>query len=349
MKAITFHKEYKIATEKVLDPVILDSRDVIVKVKFAALCGSDLHVYRGHEKGLDPGTVMGHEFVGEVVELGKDVRHINKGDWVVAPFTTNCGKCYYCKIGLSCRCEQGQLFGWVSEGKGLQGAQAEYVRVPLADSCLVSFSKELPADQVLFSGDILSTGYYCASRADLQENELAVVVGCGPVGLMSILSARELGAQKILAIDAIPERLAIAEKFGAIPVNFKEVDAIEQVKEHSEGRGASSVMEAVGASSAGRLAFEIARPGATISTVGVHTSDRIDFSPVEAYDKNITYRIGRAPARAYMDRMIALIASQKYPIGDIVSHSLDLDKSIHAYEIFDQKKEACLKVIFNMK
>ena len=349
MKAITFHKEYKIATEKVSDPVILDSRDVIVKVKYAALCGSDLHVYRGHEKGLDPGTVMGHEFVGEVVELGKEVRNIKKGDWVVAPFTTNCGKCYYCKIGLSCRCEQGQLFGWVSNGKGLQGAQAEFVRVPLADSCLVSFSKELPADQVLFSGDILSTGFYCASRADLQENELAVVVGCGPVGLMSILSARELGAQKILAIDAVPERLAIAEKFGAIPINFKEVDAIEQVKEHNEGRGASSVMEAVGASSAGRLAFEIARPGATISTVGVHTSNRIDFSPVEAYDKNITYRIGRAPARAYMDQMIELIASGKYPIGDIVSHSLSLDKSSHAYEIFDQKKESCLKVVFNMK
>lgn len=349
MNGITFHKEYKIATEKVPDPVILDPGDVIVQVKYAALCGSDLHVYRGHERGIDPGTVMGHEFVGEVVELGKEVRRIKKGDWVVAPFTTNCGKCYYCKIGLSCRCEQGQLFGWVSGGVGLQGAQAEYVRVPLADASLLSFSKELPADQVLFSGDILSTGYYCASRADLQEEELAVVVGCGPVGLMSILSARELGATKIMAIDAVPERLAIAEKFGAIAVNYKEQDAIEQVKEQSEGRGATSVMEAVGASSAGRLAFEIARPGATISTVGVHTSTQIDFSPVEAYDKNITYRIGRAPARAFMDKMIELIASEKYPIGDIVSHRMDLDKSSHAYEIFDQKKEACLKVVFNMK
>ncbi|MDW3648038.1 MAG: alcohol dehydrogenase family protein [Bacteroidia bacterium] len=349
MNAITFHKQYKIGTEKVSDPVILDQRDAIVKVKFAALCGSDLHVYRGHEKGQDPGTVMGHEFVGEVVELGKEVKNIQKGDWVVSPFTTNCGRCYYCRIGLSCRCEEGQLFGWVSGGKGLQGAQAEYVRVPLADSSLLSFSKDLPAEQVLFSGDILSTGYYCASRADLQLDELAVVIGCGPVGLMSILSARELGAKKVIAIDAVPERLAIAEKFGAIAVNFKEEDAIEQVKEHSEGRGASSIMEAVGASSAGRLAFDIARPGATISTVGVHTSNHIDFSPVEAYDKNITYRIGRAPARAYMDKMIHLIASGKYPIGEIVSHRLALENSVHAYEIFDQKKEACLKVVFDMK
>ena len=280
MKAITFQGTHKVSTDNCPDPKLLDSRDAIVKVHLAALCGSDLHVYRGHEKGLDSGTIMGHEFVGEVIEIGESVKYLSKGDWVVSPFTTNCGTCYYCKIGLSCRCEKGMLFGWVENGQGLQGAQAEYVQVPFADASLLRFSSDLPAEEVLFSGDILSTGYYCALRADIQEGDICVVIGCGPVGLMSIVACFELGAARVLAVDAIPERLDKARQFGAISIDFEKDSVKDRVFEYTEGRGAASVLEAVGASSAGRLAFEVLRPGGTISTVGVHNSKYIDFSPV---------------------------------------------------------------------
>lgn len=347
MKAITFLQSYEVKTENVADPDILDAGDVIVKVFHAALCGSDLHVYRGNEKGLDPGTIMGHEFVGEVVETGKSVKTLKKGDWVVSPFTTNCGSCYYCTIGLTCRCEKGQLFGWVENGHGLQGAQAEYVRVPLAESSLIAFDKHLSPEQILFSGDILATGYYCATRADIREGDTVLIIGCGPVGLMAIFAAHDLGAGKVLAIDAVPERLAMAGKFGAIPLNYQRSSIKDQVWNHTEGRGAGSILEAVGSSAAGRMAFELARPGATISTVGVHTSKQMDFSPVEAYNKNLCYRIGRAPARFYMEKMIQLIESKKYPIEQIISHRLRFEEGKKAYEIFDQKKDACLKVIFS--
>ena len=179
MKAITFQDVHKLAVETVSDPGLLHPTDAIVKISHTAVCGSDLHIYRGHEKGLDAGTVMGHEFTGEVVEVGKDVRNIRKGDQVVSPFTTSCGKCYYCKIGLTCRCEKGQLYGWVEKGHGLHGAQAEYIRVPMADSTLMAFHKHLKAELMLFAGDILSTGFFCADQADIRPNRTYVVLGCG--------------------------------------------------------------------------------------------------------------------------------------------------------------------------
>lgn len=347
MKAITFSKPLEVNVERVPDPGIIDAGDVIVEVLYSALCGSDLHVYRGHETGQDSGTIMGHEFVGKVVELGKEVKKFKKGDWVVSPFTTNCGSCYYCNIGLTCRCEKGQLFGWVEQGKGLQGAQAEFVRVPLAEGSLISFDKHLTPEHVLFSGDILATGYYCASRADIEEGSLVAVIGCGPVGLMAIFAAYELGAAQVIAIDGIPERLAKAKEFGAIPLNYHQVSVQEEVLERTDGRGIGAILEAVGSSAAGRLAYDLARPGATISTVGVHTSQVIDFSPVEAYNKNLCYKIGRAPARYFMEEMITLIESEKYPIGSIISHRLSLEDGPKAYDIFDKKKDNCLKIIFS--
>ena len=315
------------------------------KINYTAVCGSDLHIYRGHESGLDAGTVMGHEFTGEVVEIGKAVTSLKKGDWVVSPFTTSCGHCYYCQIGLTCRCETGQLYGWVEKGHGLHGAQAEYIRVPLADSTLLAYDKHLKPELMLFAGDILSTGYFCADQADIRPNRSYVVLGCGPVGLMAIIGARELGAEAVYAVDSISERLQQAQAYGAIPLNFRDLDVVAYIRSQTEGRGADAVMEAVGSYEAGKLAFELIRPGGTISTVGVHTSDQPAFSPVDAYNKNITYKIGRAPARHYMERMMKLIASEKYDLRAIISHCLPLTEGVRAYEIFDQKKEGCLKVI----
>jgi len=319
MKALTFHGKEKLSYETVTDPSILKPTDVIVKVDFTAICGSDLHIYRAHEKGLDQGTVMGHEFVGEIVEMGTTVSNFKKGDSVVSPFTTSCGRCYYCQIGLTCRCVDGQLYGWVENGHGLHGAQAEYVRVPLADNTLFKLPDGSDKKEMLFIGDILSTGYFCADNTAIDPAKTYVVLGCGPVGLMAIIGAKELGAENIFAVDSLESRLAKAASFGAMPINYLKDDPVDVVRGSTGGRGAEAVMEVVGTTQAQKLAIDLVRPGGIISTVGVHTSQSFAFSPVEAYDKNLTFKIGRCPARHYMDKLSNLVL-EKSTISPQLSH-----------------------------
>lgn len=345
MKAIIFNGKESVKCERVPDPGILESTDVIVKVDLAGICGSDLHVYYEREKGLDLGTVMGHEFVGEIVETGKSVRNFKKGEKVISPFTTNCGACFFCNIGLTSRCEQGQLFGWVEGDKGLHGGQAEYVRVPLADSTLLHLPEGVNPEEGLLLGDILSTGYFAAENAEIKPGGIYAVVGCGPVGLLSILSAIELGAERVYAIDAIPERLQLAEKFGATMVNFKQENAAAKLKDATNGRGVDAVLEVVGNASAAKLAYQIVRPGGIISVVGVHTEAQFVFSPADAYDKNLTYKVGRCPARFYMEKLASLVQEGRYEFSAIISHRLVLSEGEQGYEIFANKRDHCTKVI----
>ncbi|MFT7589465.1 MAG: 2-desacetyl-2-hydroxyethyl bacteriochlorophyllide A dehydrogenase [Limisphaerales bacterium] len=343
MKALTFLNTKEVGVNSISDPEILHPHDVIVKVTRTAVCGSDMHIYHGRECGLDQGTVMGHEFCGEVVELGKAISKLKKGDKVVSPFSTNCGACYYCNIGLTSRCSNGQLYGWVEKGIGLQGAQAEYVRVPMAESTLVKFESHIPDDFALLTGDILSTGWYAADRAEIKKDGCHAVVGCGPVGLMAVLAAKSMGANLLFAVDPVKERRAEAEKLGAIALKPEEAAAI--IKTHSEGRGADSVIEAVGSSAASKLAVDIIRPGGIVSTVGVHTSNTFSFSPIKAYDKNLDYRIGRAPARHYMEKLLFKLAQDKLPVADIITHRMSLEQAAEAYHLFDKKEAGCLKII----
>tara|TARA_R110002096_G_scaffold196239_3_gene378965 strand:+ start:931 stop:1977 length:1047 start_codon:yes stop_codon:yes gene_type:complete len=347
MKAITFQGKEKLSFETVADPTIIQPTDVIVKVALTAICGSDLHVYREDEKGLDYGTVMGHEFFGEVVEIGSAVTGLKKGDRVVSPFTTSCGVCYFCKIGLTCRCQQGQLYGWVEHGHGLHGAQAEYVRVPLADSTLVKSPDGLSEEQVLLTGDIFSTGYFCAENAGVRPGGRYVVLGCGPVGLMAILAAKIQGADEIWAVDSVPERLAIAQRYGAVAVDLSKTDAKQFILEQTNGIGADAVMEVVGNPSAQQLAFDVVRPGGIISSVGVHTASNFTFSPVDAYNKNITYKTGRCPARHYMSKLLPLLGDQQIDLSAIISHRLPLALGVEGYRIFDQKLDKSLKIILH--
>jgi threonine dehydrogenase-like Zn-dependent dehydrogenase len=347
MRAITFQGKEKLSFETVTDPSIIQPTDVIVKVALTAICGSDLHVYREHEKGLDYGTVMGHEFFGEVVEIGSAVTGLKKGDRVVSPFTTSCGVCYFCKIGLTCRCQQGQLYGWVEHGHGLHGAQAEYVRVPLADSTLVKSPDGLSEEQVLLTGDIFSTGYFCAENAGIRPGGRYVVLGCGPVGLMAILAAKIQGADEIWAVDSVPERLAIAQRYGAVAVDLSKTDAKQFILEQTNGIGADAVMEVVGNPSAQQLAFDVVRPGGIISSVGVHTASNFTFSPVDAYNKNITYKTGRCPARHYMSKLLPLLGDQQIDLLAIISHRLPLAQGVEGYRIFDQKLDKSLKIILH--
>ena len=345
MHALTFHNLRDIRYTEAPDPAILAPADAIVRVQFTAVCGSDLHIYHGRESGLDVGTVMGHEFVGEIVETGTAVRRLRKGDRVVSPFTTNCGQCYYCRIGLTCRCEQGQLYGWVEGGHGLHGAQAEYVRVPLAEATLVPYDAGIDAGQALLTGDIMATGYFCADQAEVKPEGVYAVVGCGPVGLMAILGARARGAERVYAIDGIDERLAWAQQLGAMPIDFRAASPVEVLRAATQGRGADAVMEAVGSPEAGLLAYELVRPGGIISTVGVHTSPHFSFSPIDAYNKNLTYKIGRCPARHYMERLLHQIGEGQIDLSPFLARQMSLRDGAEAYARFDRKEPGYLKVL----
>ena len=345
MKALIFHGVGDVRCESVPEPTLLEPSDALVKVAVSAVCGSDLHVYRGREQGLDQGTVMGHEFAGEIVAVGREVRKFKVGQNVVSPFTTNCGACFYCQSGLTARCHSGQLFGWIEGAQGLHGAQAEFVRVPLADATLLAHTDVMPAELALFAGDILATGLFCAERAEVERGKVAAVIGCGPVGLMSVVAARELGARRVFAFDRVPERLKLAERFGASAVDVSQGDALEQVREMTEGRGADSVLEVVGTPEATRLAFELARPGGVIAAAGVHTELQLAFSPGEAYDKNLTYRAGRCSARHYMNRALEMIALNQSDLEVIITHRLALAEGARAYQLFETKTDGCIKAV----
>lgn len=345
MKALTFNGIEKIVYESVVDPQIIQPTDVVIKVKCCAICGSDLHVYHGRETGLDTHTCMGHEFAGEVVELGKEVKSLRIGDVVISPFSVSCGECFYCNIGLTSRCVKSQLFGWVEKGAGLHGGQAEFVRVPLADSSLMKLPEGVSIEEGVLAGDIISTGFYSAKQASIKPNGIYVVMGCGPVGLMAILGARTYGAEKIYAIDREDVRLKMAERFGAIPINTSTADAVSVTLDGSEGRGADAVLEAIGSELSLELSYQLVRPGGVISSVGVCNDKFLPFSPVQAYNKNLAFITGRCPARAMMPEILKLIQQRKFSFTDIITHRMSLKDGPSGYKLFAEKKDNCLKVL----
>jgi threonine dehydrogenase-like Zn-dependent dehydrogenase len=347
MQALTFGGIETIVHRSVPDPMILQPTDAIVQITLSGICGSDLHVYHGRETGLDTGTVMGHEFTGVVTEIGSGVKKFRRGSRVLSPFTTSCGDCFYCRIGLTCRCEKGNLFGWVQAGHGLHGAQAQFIRVPMADSTLIALSNDISEEKGLLLGDIFSTGYFCAENAGVNSSGTYVVIGCGPVGLMSIIAANHLGAGTLFAIDYSNERLLMAKELGATTLNPSMIDVKETVLNATNGRGTDSVMEAVGSSEALRLAIDLLRPGGIISSVGVHTARQFSFSPVEAYDKNLVYKIGRCPAYYYADKLLREEVVQRCPVEKIITHHFQLTEGPAAYEIFDKKLDNCIKAVLH--
>ncbi len=345
MKAITFQGIEQLAYEDVRDPQLVAHTDVIVRVTAAGLCGSDLHPYFGREEGLDVGTVMGHEPLGEVVEAGPGVRVHTAGAKVVAPFTTNCGSCFYCQSGLTARCTSGQLLGWVEGGEGLHGGQAEYIRVPHADATLVAVPEGLDEAVALLSGDILSTASFGADIARVSDGDVVVVIGCGPVGLLSILTAFDRGAEVVVAVDRVPSRLDAAEVFGAIPANFETGQPRAVVDGYTDGRGADAAIEAVGNESATRLAADLLRHGGRIGALGVHTEPHLVLSPGELYDRNFSYAAGRCPARHYMPGSLDLAAREQDKIAGMISHRLPLSEGVEAYQRFAAREPGWNKVV----
>jgi alcohol dehydrogenase len=346
LKAITFQGVETVAVRNVPDPELEGPGDALVDVSAAGLCGSDLHPYWGREVGLDPGTVMGHEFVGRVVEVGHGVRSFAVGDRVVSPFTTSCGRCFFCRSGLTSRCELGQLFGWVAGGHGLQGGQAERVRVPLADGTLVGVPDAVEDDAVaLLAGDVLSTAFFGVELADVREGNAVAVVGCGPVGLLVVRVALERGAADVFAIDRVPSRLVLANRLGATAIHLDDAPA-KVVRAGTGGRGADCAVEAVGSAAATRTAADLLRAGGSLVALGVHTEPNLALSPGEMYDRNLRYATGRCPARHFMPRALELAARDGELLAGLVSHRLPLSDGAEAYRRFGAREEGWMKVVF---
>ena len=345
MRAVCFQGIEQVATQQVDDPRIEQPTDAIVRVEMAGLCGSDLHPFHGREVGLDPGTVMGHEFVGRVIEVGSDVRSVAMGQRVFAPFSTSCGSCFFCSSGLSSRCQFGQLFGWRSAGKGLQGCQGELVRVPLADGTLISLEDGVSAEFALLLGDNLTTGYFCAKLAEVEGSGTYVVLGCGTVGLLCIAAASKLGANSVLAYDPHPSRAEMASSFGARTFSNAE-ELSDAVHETSAGRGADAVMELVGLPVAQKLAYQLIRSGGIMSVIGCHCTPHFSFSPTDAYDKNLNYRTGRCPVRSLVSEVQSLFLPDQDRLARLITHHFPVERCSEAYDIFSNRSDDCQKAAF---
>ncbi|KAJ1335253.1 alcohol dehydrogenase [Microdochium nivale] len=346
MNAVVFDGPLKVSLQQRPVPKLKDEGDIIVRVSATALCGSELHVFRGHQPS-STGFIMGHEFSGVVVEVGSAVKSVQIGDKVVSPFTTSCGECFYCKIGGSSRCARSQLLGSPS----LDGAQAEYIRIPDADGTVVKAPAEIDDQALVLMADIFPTGFFGATNAfkaigtQPASEVTAVVIGCGPVGLCAIVSALEYKPKHLFAIDGVDSRLELARGLGAEPLNFvkDKQGVIDRIKEVTDGRGADVVIEVVGLSAALRTAYDVIRPFGFISSIGVHNGE-IPWDGNEAYNKNVRIQMGRCPVRSIFPDALKVLAKKQSVFGFMYEKIMPLTEAVEGYALFNEMKVQ--KVIF---
>ncbi|GID21421.1 glutathione-dependent formaldehyde dehydrogenase [Paractinoplanes abujensis] len=391
MKALTWQGTGKVAVENVPDPKIQEPTDAIVRMTSTAICGSDLHLYDVLGMYLDKGDILGHEPMGIVEEVGAEVTHIKPGDRVVIPFNISCGHCWFCRKGYFAQCETTQvkeqgkgasLFGYTKLYGQVPGGQAEYLRVPQAQFGPIKVPDGHPDERYLFLSDVLTTSWQAAKWADIEPGGTVLVTGLGPIGQMSARIARHLGAERVLAVDNVPERLAMAERHGIEVLNFDKIDDIgEAVRDVTDGRGADSVIEAVGMEAHGtpfqsaamkaagllpdplarkatetfgvdrmaalRTAFQSVRRAGTISIIGVYGGEADPFPMMDLFDKGVTMRMGQAHVKQWVDDILPLLTGDDDPLGvdDLTTHRLPLEEAPHGYEIFKKKEDGCIKVV----
>ena len=338
MKAVVFEDVDRVVVQEVPEPTIVEPRDAIVRITAAGICGSDLHFLHG-KAPLTPGDTIGHEGVGVVEEVGPEVRRFRPGDRVVIAFDIVCGDCWYCQRGQTALCENFQMLGGGAFGGDLVGAQAEKVRVPSADVNLLSVPDGLTDEQALFVGDILTTGYYGTAIAGIQPEDTVAVVGAGPVGFFCIQAARVHGARQVLALDRLSDRLVLAEKVGAIPINVDERNPQIAVSDLTEGRGADIAIEAVGHPTAYETAIDVVRGGGTVSVVGVFVSERIQV-PMGVYWARALRILfaGMCPIHAWWERSMEAVRVGAIDPLPIISHVLSLEEAVRGYELFDSRQ-----------
>ena len=339
MKALIYNKN-KIHLGERQMPEIKHPQDAIVKVTMSSICTSDLHIIKGFVPRANEDIVLGHEFVGEVVEVGEGVKRLHAGDRVSANCETFCGECYFCQRGFVNNCEKG---GW-ELGCRIDGCQAEYVRVPYADNGLYKLPESVSYKNALFVGDILSSGYFGADMCEIKAGDTIAVIGAGPVGLCAMLCAKFLGAGKIIAIDIDETRLNIAkdENLADYIFNPNLTNVEAEVKLLTRNRGADGVIECAGTSETFQLAWKIARPNAVVGVVAMYEENQILPLP-EMYGKNLTFKTGGVDANK-CDKLIKLIEEQKISTDFLITHTFKLGEILEAYKLFEEKPAGCLKI-----
>ncbi len=386
MKATCWYGKRDLRVEDVPDPKILNPRDAIVKVTSTAICGSDLHLYNAFMPTLEKGDILGHEFMGEVVETGPGVTNLAPGDRVVGPFPIACGACFFCRKELTSLCENSNPNAWMAEKMfghspsgifgythmlgGYAGGQAQYVRVPFADVGPLKIPEGVDDEKVLFLSDILPTGWMAAESCSPQRGDTIAVWGCGPVGLFAMESARVLGAERIIAIDRFPARLARArERLGAETINYEEEDVEEALLDLTGGRGPDACIDAVGLEGhtpsplgaydrlkqalmletdrpvALRQILRACRKGGTVSIPGVYAGflDKVPFGAL--MNKALTLKTGQTHVQRYMRPLLERILQGEIDPTFVISHRLPLERAPEAYALFNDKEDDCIKVV----
>lgn len=340
MKGFVWHNNKTASLDKRPVPKIKDKRDAIVKVTMSSICTSDLHIIRGFVPKAVPETILGHEFVGEIVDVGSDIKNLKKGDRVSANCETFCGQCYFCKRGFINNC----LYGGWEIGCTIDGCQAEYVRVPFADTGLTKLPDNISYENALFVGDILSSGYWGAELCEIQKGDTVAVIGAGPVGLCSMISAKLLGAEKIIAIDVDDTRLEIAknQNLADVVINPLNSDVEKEVKDLTERRGADSVIEAAGGKDTFQTAWKIARANAIVALVAMYEENQTLPLP-DMYGKNLTFKTGGVDA-VNCSKLVDLISEKKINTDFLITHKFSLDNIQQAYKLFENKSDNCLKI-----
>lgn len=390
MKAVCWFGRGDVRVNDVPEPDIVNPRDAIVEVTSTAICGSDLHLYDGYIPTMKRGDILGHEFMGMVVDVGAEVQTLKPGDRVVVPFTISCGYCHYCGGGQASLCDNSNPNAWMAEKLygyapgayygyshmmgGYAGGQAEYVRVPFADSGPIKVGDELSDEQVLFLSDILPTGYQAALNCGIEPGDVVAVWGCGPVGQFAIQSALMLGAERVIAIDRVPERLALVRQHNngrTHTVDYADESVVARIRELTGGRGADACIDAVGMEAHGfgltggydkvkqTMMMQTDRPtalreaiincakGGTVSIPGVY-GGFIDKMPLgAAFNKGLTFKMGQTNVPTHMPELLNRIEQGDLDPSFIISHRLPLDEAPNAYRMFRDKQDACVKVVLS--
>ena len=386
MKALTWHGKGDIRCETVPDPRIEHPRDAIIKMTACAICGSDLHLLDGVIPTMKSGDIVGHECMGEVVEVGSENKKLKKGDRVVVPFTIACGECFFCKRGYFSGCERSNpnakmaaelwghspagLFGYSHLLGGFPGGQAEYLRVPYADVGPIIVPEGLTDEQVLFLSDIFPTGYMGADFCEIKGGETIAVFGCGPVAQFSIRSAFMLGAERVIAIDTVPERLRMAEAAGAITIDFMKEDVYDRIQELTHGRGADACIDAVGTEPHTAASFDSmldrakvamfmgtdrphvlrqainnCRNFGIVSIIGVY-GGFLDKVPMgSAINRGLTFKMAQTPVQHYLPSLMKRIENGEIDPSFVITHRAKLEDGPEMYKTFRDKQDGCIKVM----
>lgn len=323
------------------EPRLEHPGDAIVRVQASGVCGSDLHIYHGRVK-IEPGFVIGHEYVGTVLAVGDDVQSVAVGDRVLGCFQSACGRCFFCRRGWFHKCESSRTFGHGATLGSLQGTQAEQALVPSADLVLRRVPKGMSDEVALFAGDVMGTGFHAVADAGLVAGDVVAVLGLGPVGLCAVQAARACGAAHVIAVDSVEQRLAMARSFGAEAVHLTEQDPRAAVRAATEGRGADVCIDAVGHPQALDLAVRLTRKCGTVQAVGVY-AERIELHMGLVWIKSLGVRCGHANVIGHVDRVLAMMSTGLLDPSALVTHHMPLENAPEAYALYDRRE--ALKIV----